>query len=356
MLGMIALGFAKDTRTAISLSSVNIERMKDFYAARGAAVYALRRMSTAGDASAIGPMSGHQQDEEGEESSITSEEPPADGEAAPISGDNIDEDNMSQDEEQKEAVKWTPGRDPYSVQIGSASCSVYLSDENGKTNINAISDEDRDFYKDFFIQKGIDMLDADEIVDSILDWIDPDDLTHLNGAEDNYYGSLPEPYKTKNDTFDSIEELTLIKGITPEIFEVIRNDVTVYGGEQIAINVSFASKETLSSILGLTDEIIDDLMLYIDENGPIEDNAEMRDLFWDLGIVGDSFEDIKSITTLEQSNFVTILSICSDSGTTAYGPENSDDENVQSVSGGYEYKLIAGKEDNKYVILTVYPE
>lgn len=355
MLGMVALGFSKDTRTAISLSSVNIERMKDFYAARGAAVYALKKMSTAGDSSAIEPMS-DQQDVEGEESSITSEKPPTGGEVAPISGDNINEDNISQDEEEKEATKWTPGNDPYSVQIGSASCSVYLYDENGKININGISDEDRDFYKDFFIQKGIDMLDADEIVDSILDWIDPDDLTHLNGAEDNYYESLPEPYKTKNDIFDSIEELTLVKGITPEIFEDIRNDVTVYGGEQIAININFASKETLSSIPGLTDEIVDDLMLYIDENGPIEDRAEMRELFWDLGIVGDSFEDIKSYTTLEQSNFVTIRSICSNSGTTSYGPENSDDENVQSVSGGYEYKLIAGKEDNEYVILAVYPE
>ena len=58
---------------------------------------------------------------------------------------------------------------------------------------------------------------ADIIVDSILDWIDTDDLHRLNGAESDYYQSLPNPYKAKNGRLDTLEELLLIKGMSPDI-------------------------------------------------------------------------------------------------------------------------------------------
>ena len=52
------------------------------------------------------------------------------------------------------------------------------------------------------------------IVDSILDWKDPDDFHRLQGAESDYYQSLPHPYKAKNGNFDTVEELILVKGVT----------------------------------------------------------------------------------------------------------------------------------------------
>lgn len=55
------------------------------------------------------------------------------------------------------------------------------------------------------------------IVDSIQDWRDADNLHRLHGAEDDYYLSRPTPYRAKNGDFESIEELLLIKGMTPEI-------------------------------------------------------------------------------------------------------------------------------------------
>ena len=55
------------------------------------------------------------------------------------------------------------------------------------------------------------------IVDSIQDWRDPDTLHRLSGAEDGYYLSLPVPYKAKNGNFEAIDELLLVKGMTPEI-------------------------------------------------------------------------------------------------------------------------------------------
>ncbi|MFT5492100.1 MAG: type II secretory pathway component PulK [Limisphaerales bacterium] len=61
-------------------------------------------------------------------------------------------------------------------------------------------------------------VDGDMIIDSILDWIDPDDATHMSGNESEYYERLDPPYMAKNGPIDDMTELLLIRGITPELF------------------------------------------------------------------------------------------------------------------------------------------
>jgi len=58
---------------------------------------------------------------------------------------------------------------------------------------------------------------TEEIADSIIDWRDPDENAGASGAENSYYQSLPRPYKCKNGPFTTVEELLLVKGMTPEI-------------------------------------------------------------------------------------------------------------------------------------------
>jgi type II secretory pathway component PulK len=333
---MVALGFSKDTRMSVLLKSIGTERVKNLYAARGAALYALNKLSEADNEFATGSISN--QHELGDSVLITSEEPPTEGWLATNEDYDTNDNTDSQDMESLEITKWVPNKNPYSIQIGNIYCDVYLHDENGKINLNGINDGNKGILIEYFTQIGIDVFDADIIVDSILDWIDPDDLNHLNGAEDNYYGSLPEPYKTKDAPFSSIEELVLVRGVTPEIFESIRNDITVYGGEQIVVNINIASKRILSSVPGLSGELVDELMLHIEENGSIKTSEDLRQVFWDLGIIGHSFEKIKPYITIDQSDFVSI-------GAVSRGSKM-----------GYEYKLIAGKSDGGYKIYAVYPE
>jgi general secretion pathway protein K len=65
----------------------------------------------------------------------------------------------------------------------------------------------------------VDKIARDHIVDSILDWIDPNDEHRLNGAEsDDYYLELPTPYRARNAQIESINELLQIKGVTPALF------------------------------------------------------------------------------------------------------------------------------------------
>ena len=67
---------------------------------------------------------------------------------------------------------------------------------------------------------GVDANEISVVSDSILDWIDPDDLPRVAGAESDYYQGLAVPYYAKNAPIDDLSELLLVKGILdhPEIY------------------------------------------------------------------------------------------------------------------------------------------
>jgi general secretion pathway protein K len=71
----------------------------------------------------------------------------------------------------------------------------------------------------------------DVVTDSILDWRDADDLYRINGAENDYYQSLKEPYNCKNVNLDAIEELLLIRGVTQDLFYGKKETKKAEGGE-----------------------------------------------------------------------------------------------------------------------------
>jgi hypothetical protein len=58
---------------------------------------------------------------------------------------------------------------------------------------------------------------TEDIADSILDWMDEDNEPREYGAEDDYYSELDPPYYTRNGTPDSLDELLLVRGVTPKL-------------------------------------------------------------------------------------------------------------------------------------------
>lgn len=60
-------------------------------------------------------------------------------------------------------------------------------------------------------------LDNQEVVDSILDWLDEDDDPRVMGAESSYYEGLKRGYSCKNGPIESLDELLQIRGVTAEI-------------------------------------------------------------------------------------------------------------------------------------------
>jgi general secretion pathway protein K len=92
---------------------------------------------------------------------------------------------------------------------------VRLNDEAGKINLNRA---DENMLRRIFTNLDIEEPRRSILVDSILDWIDPDDLHRLNGAESDYYRSLTPPYSAKNGPFDTVEELLWVRGVTSALF------------------------------------------------------------------------------------------------------------------------------------------
>ncbi len=100
-------------------------------------------------------------------------------------------------------------------KFGGGIFHVDIQDETAKVNLNMASEEQ---LRNLLEVSGIDKHDADIIADSILDWRDTDKLHRMNGAEDDYYQTLNPPYNAKNGRMDTVEELLLVRGVTPEYF------------------------------------------------------------------------------------------------------------------------------------------
>lgn len=98
---------------------------------------------------------------------------------------------------------------------------ISITDENAKINLSVLANEvvDRSPYysitQRFFLNMGLPM----DIADALIDWVDIDDSRFPYGAESSdYYQTLPHPYKAKNAEMDSIQEMLLVKYITPELY------------------------------------------------------------------------------------------------------------------------------------------
>lgn len=158
---------------------------------------------------------------------------------------------------------WNTTIPPYPV--GEGAVSGKITDESGKFNLNSLkysatrqvitAQTTLDFRRNQ-LRRLFELLVVDpNLVDPIIDWIDPDGNTEPNGAEDETYQALKFPYPTKNAPLDTLEEILYIKGITPEIYQKISSYLTVStdatGG---MINVNTADYLILQSIDPRIDE------------------------------------------------------------------------------------------------------
>jgi general secretion pathway protein K len=143
---------------------------------------------------------------------------------------------------------------------------VRISNERGKFDINAIPDE---LLRRLIARLGVKEVERDIITDSILDRRDDTELHRINGAEDEYYESLPKPYSCKDAPFETVEELLQVRGVTPSIFygcyktggeegettwrRGLVDLVTVYS-RSTRVDANTAPEEILSTIDGLSEE------------------------------------------------------------------------------------------------------
>jgi general secretion pathway protein K len=144
--------------------------------------------------------------------------------------------------------------------VGDGEMDIRIIDEDSKININYAQ---AGRLKEIFGYAGIPEDAIPGLVDSVQDWRDPDTEHRLQGAEDDYYELLAEPYTAKNDLFDVPEELLLVRGMKPEY---------LYGSKEIrpllplittfgrgGLNINTVSRDMMT-MLGLNSYEIEAVM------------------------------------------------------------------------------------------------
>lgn len=129
-----------------------------------------------------------------------------------------------------------------------------ITGEGGRLNLNwLIAGENParlEILRKYLEVKGIDLNERDHMLDCLLDWVDPDNLVRLNGAE------TEGDYQPHNELFAQIEDLKKIKGWA-EFTSTLGWDADFTLNSTGPIDLSWASGAVLSSLPGMTEELVE---------------------------------------------------------------------------------------------------
>lgn len=151
---------------------------------------------------------------------------------------------------------WKSAGKQYSVSFGDSKVEISILDEAGKLDINTAHPELIDGLLKVLGQSRGERL---QLVDAIQDWRDPDDLVRLNGAEKGAYHRAGLGYPPKNSSFEAVEELILVSGMTPGLYQSMAPLLTVHSGHA-GINPATADPLVLAAVPGIDNTSIEEYL------------------------------------------------------------------------------------------------
>ncbi len=191
---------------------------------------------------------------------------------------------------------------------------VRLESGRGRIDINQASDR---VLASMFDSLGLDQDTRNRLVDSILDWIDDDDIPHLYGAEIADYDAAGGRRLPANGVFRFVDDILFVKGMTPELFygrlsmdatsgvfrrvPGVRELVTTESGTA-QVNPNETSVAVLRALPGI-DAILAHAIVEAREDGFFDDLADMAER---IPVLSDS--DVRGHFTFERDGPVTIVS------------------------------------------------
>ena len=197
-------------------------------------------------------------------------------------------------------------------EVANGTCSITIAEESGKLNVNLLKDENGKLNRTRIDQllRLIDLLNQGRyrpshinysVVPSIIDWTDNDNqITYLafikhenSGAESSYYGKLDPPYRCENRPLRTTQELLLVKELTPQVFECMRDYVTVYGNGKI--NINYAPKLVLESLSEKMYPALAQMIIDRQKSKPFDSITELRYI---PGITDSIYYAIKKTATV----------------------------------------------------------
>jgi hypothetical protein len=144
-------------------------------------------------------------------------------------------------------------------KLGKVETRYGVIDEESKININTA---DQKILRNFFkVTMGFSEVEAQELAASIVDWRDKDSELSIpiGSAEDRDYRTLAYPYEAKDNKFEVLEELFLVRGMDREIYEGIEQYVTIYGKGKVNVNTAPGS---VLMALGLNRRVTDKILSF----------------------------------------------------------------------------------------------
>jgi general secretion pathway protein K len=109
---------------------------------------------------------------------------------------------------------WIQDTRPYLWRFQGVEMVIRLQAERDRLNLNEATEAQ---LQDLLADLQVDPEQQATLVAAILDWRDADDLHRLNGAEDDDYRSASLPYGAKDAPFTTVNEVGLVKGISPQL-------------------------------------------------------------------------------------------------------------------------------------------
>ena len=150
--------------------------------------------------------------------------------------------------------------------IGDGLLNAKIEDERGKLNLNDLAVTGDPIIKKAKVGRVKRLFELVQInpdlVDAIVDWVDDNDVPEPSGAESLYYQTLRPSYRSANQPLQTLLELRLIKGMTPEIMAKLSKLVTVYPPEgQSKVNLNTADPLVIQALdPGITQSVAADII------------------------------------------------------------------------------------------------
>ncbi|MEM5788803.1 MAG: hypothetical protein AAGU11_15945, partial [Syntrophobacteraceae bacterium] len=104
---------------------------------------------------------------------------------------------------------------PRLVNYQTGRALVIIEEEDRKINVNRAGQPQ---LKQVLEQAGADEVQAEQLTDYIMDFIDQDETPRLKGAEADHYAKAGLNYSTFNGPLTSLDQLLLIPGVTHQLF------------------------------------------------------------------------------------------------------------------------------------------
>jgi len=184
-------------------------------------------------------------------------------------------------------------------EIGArGSYEAHITGEGGRLNINwLLAGEDPvrlEILRKFLENKGIDLNERDRMMDCLLDWVDPDNLTRLNGAEDG------PGYHPANTLLTRLDQLKKVKG-WQEFTSASDWDEELTLNSGGPVDLMWASRDVLLALPGMTEQLVDQFLQI--RRGPdgidgTQDDAQFKTLDEVRSALGFSQEQFQQLASL----------------------------------------------------------